>query len=33
MVFSNYLTDLLEMRIDFAGTLEPRAMGDLVGLH
>lgn len=29
MVLSNYLTDLLEMRIDFAGTLEPGVMGEL----
>ena len=29
MVLSNYLTDLLEMRVDFAGTLEPGAMGEL----
>lgn len=27
MVLNNYLTDLLEMRIDFTGTLEPREMG------
>ena len=31
MVLSNYFTDLLEMRIDFAGTLEPGAMGELSG--
>ncbi len=31
MVLSNYLTDLLEMRIDFAGTLEPGVMGELSG--
>jgi|GEM_PF-1637615 len=29
MVLSNYFTGLLEMRIDFAGTLEPGAMGEL----
>ena len=27
MVLNNYLTDLLEMRVDFTGTLEPREMG------
>lgn len=31
MVLSDYFTDLLEMRIDFAGTLEPGAMGELSG--
>ncbi|MGH7891309.1 MAG: AsmA-like C-terminal domain-containing protein, partial [Thermodesulfobacteriota bacterium] len=31
MVLSNYLTDLLEMRVDFAGTLDPGAMGELSG--
>ncbi len=29
MVLSDYFTDLLEMRIDFAGTIEPGAMGEL----
>ncbi|MEW6145878.1 MAG: AsmA-like C-terminal domain-containing protein [Thermodesulfobacteriota bacterium] len=31
MALSNYLTDLLQMRVDFSGTLEPAAMDELSG--
>lgn len=31
MVLSNYLTDLLEMRVGFSGSLEPATMGELSG--